>query len=47
MKTYENESIREQGCLCALERDELKDLVEVSILADEYYELINTNHYWE
>ena len=23
------------------------DLVEASILADEYYELINTNHYWE
>ena len=24
-----------------------RDLVEASILADEYYELINTNHYWE
>ena len=24
-----------------------RDLVETSILADEYYELINTNHYWE
>ena len=24
-----------------------RDLVESSILADEYYELINTNHYWE
>ncbi len=23
------------------------DLVELRILADEYYELINTNHYWE
>lgn len=23
------------------------DLVEAGILADEYYELINTNHYWE
>lgn len=23
------------------------DLVEASILADEYYELINSNHYWE
>ena len=23
-----------------------RDLVEASILADEYYELINTNHYW-
>ena len=24
-----------------------RNLVETSILADEYYELINTNHYWE
>lgn len=24
-----------------------RDLVEASILADEYYELVNTNHYWE
>ena len=24
-----------------------RDLVEEIILADEYYELINTNHYWE
>ena len=24
-----------------------RDLVEVSILADEYYELVGTNHYWE
>ena len=24
-----------------------RDLVEASILADEYYELINKNHYWE
>ena len=23
------------------------DLVEASILADEYYELVNKNHYWE
>ncbi len=26
---------------------EYRDLVELSILADEYYELIKTNHYWE
>ena len=26
---------------------EYRDLVEVSILADEYYELINTSRYWE
>ena len=24
-----------------------RDYVEASILADEYYELINSNHYWE
>lgn len=24
-----------------------RDLVEAGILADEYYKLINTNHYWE
>lgn len=24
-----------------------RDLVEAGILANEYYELINTNHYWE
>ena len=26
---------------------EYRDLVEASILAEEYYELINKNHYWE
>lgn len=26
---------------------EYRDLVEASILADEYYELIHKNHYWE
>lgn len=26
---------------------EYRDLVEAGILANEYYELINTNHYWE
>ena len=25
---------------------EYRDLVELGILADEYYELINTSHYW-
>ena len=28
-------------------KGQYRDLIEVSILADEYYKLINKNHYWD
>lgn len=40
-------------CMTGVKRDYVYkggiyiDLVEASILVNEYYELIKTNHYWE
>lgn len=41
---WKEEGIRRQY---VFKKGEYRDLVEVGILASEYYELISKNHYWE